>query len=189
MPRTGRATKGSQDGCCHRQDLGPPSGIRYNYTTCKCQHIYIHIYIYIYISYIHICVYDIYIYIYMIYTHISYIIYTSLSLYIYICIYIIRAEFDGQTPKRRPAKLRPISVLRCSTSEGLTQAVRPVRLLRVCISEGLTRALFIIRGGVLMTVGKFPGMLSQRISVGIIVVWRLGVRPIHVGVPPGRRRL
>ena len=97
MPRTGRATKGSQDGCCHRQDLGPPSGIRYNYTTCECQHIYI------YISYIHICVYDIYIYIYMIYTHISYIRYTSLSLstYIYIYIYIYILSERNSTAKPR----------------------------------------------------------------------------------------
>ena len=32
-----------------------------------------------------------------------------------------------------------------------------------------------LSGGILMSIGNFPEMLSQRISVGIILVWRLGV--------------
>ena len=35
--------------------------------------------------------------------------------------------------------------------------------------------ILIVRGGILMSIGNFPEMLSQRILVGIILVGRLGV--------------
>ena len=52
----------------------------------------------------------------------------------------------------------------------------PIAVLRFWISEGLTSSrILILRGGILMSIGNFPEILSQAILAGIILVWRLGV--------------
>ena len=41
--------------------------------------------------------------------------------------------------------------------------------------------ILILRGGILMSTGDLPESLSQAIIVGIMLVGRSGVRPIHAG--------
>ena len=38
-----------------------------------------------------------------------------------------------------------------------------------------SNTIFVLRGGILMSIGNFPEVLSQAILVGIILVGRLGV--------------
>ena len=55
--------------------------------------------------------------------------------------------------------------------------VRPISVLRFWNSDGLTQQninCIICKGGIIMPIGNFPEMLSQRNLAGIILVGRLG---------------
>ena len=54
-------------------------------------------------------------------------------------------------------------------------SVRPISLLRFSMSEGLTQQNLNLSGGILMSIEISPEVLSQQILVGIILVGRLGV--------------
>ena len=60
---------------------------------------------------------------------------------------------------------------------SLSSPPRPISVLRFSISEGLTQShyMLISRSGVIMSTASFPEVMSQQILVGIILVGRLGV--------------
>ena len=47
-----------------------------------------------------------------------------------------------------------------------------------------SNSIFILRGGIIMSMGDFPEILSRGILVGIILVWRLSVPVGAKGSPP-----
>ena len=54
--------------------------------------------------------------------------------------------------------------------------LRPISVLRFCSSEGLTQAQFVVLwGAMFMFIGDFPEVVSQQIFAGTILVGRLGV--------------
>ena len=73
---------------------------------------------------------------------------------------------------------------------GVAEEKRPTANLRTKILDirGFDSSIiFILRAGILMSIGNFPEVLSQRILVGIILVGRLGVRRNEIGTPSVRQ--
>ena len=104
------------------------------------------------IIYIYIYIYDI---LYNMYTYIY--VYTYMYIHIYIYIYI----------------LRHVCVPSClaSCTANLRSSTKILDFRRFDSSR-----ILILRCGIIMSMGSFPEVLSQRILVGIILVGRLGVK-------------
>ena len=102
--------------------------------------------------------YNIVMYIIHIYIYIYICISISLSLYIYIYIYI------------------SITIIMHFRARGAADLRTKITDFRGFDSS----RILILRGGILMSIGNSPEMLSQQILVGIILIGRLGVRSVLI---------
>ena len=126
------------------------------------------------------CIY-IYIYIYM-YVYVCMCIYTYIYIYIY--------TYNRAAKKCAPMQTSATGAKRCGTGETALQ-IRPISVLIFWISGFDFSIILILRGGILISIGISPDILSQAILVGIILVGRLGVvgpkRMAQQGVAPKMR--
>ena len=96
---------------------------------------------------------------------------------------VVRLASDAaeQPSDRRPASIP--SVLGCGRERDLCRSwsregedMRANLRTKILDFRGFDSSrILILRGGILMSIGNFPEILSQRILVGIILVGRLGV--------------
>ena len=85
-------------------------------------------------------------------------------------------------------RMLPESLMSHSGLQATSASRPPTTNLRTTILDHFrgvdSSRILILRGGILMSIGNFPEMLSRRTPVGIILVGRLGVHESDLCVDP-----